>query len=151
MQPAGSGASGLKLNVFRRASGTQHRYHAGMANPRWSPSVTAAAIVEHEGRYLLVEEHTPEGLRLNNPAGHLDPGESLLQAVVRETLEETACQFEVQALVGVYMARLQRPGRGADGQRHTNLLTPAPAADRRRSPRRASSRRKRRGSCAGSS
>ena len=45
-------------------------------NTRWKPSVTVAAIIEREGRYLLVEEHTPEGLRLNNPAGHLDPGES---------------------------------------------------------------------------
>ena len=56
---------------------------------RWSPSVTVAAIVEQGGRYLLVEEHTPEGLMLNNPAGHLDPGESTLQGVVREALEET--------------------------------------------------------------
>ncbi|MEO7855270.1 MAG: NUDIX hydrolase [Rubrivivax sp.] len=85
-----------------------------MSTERFRPSVTVAAIVEHAGRYLLVEEHTPEGLRLNNPAGHLDAGESLLQAVVRETLEETACRFEPQALVGVYMARLQRPGTGED-------------------------------------
>ena len=45
-------------------------------NTRWKPSATVAAIIEREGRYLLVEEETPEGLRLNNPAGHLDPGES---------------------------------------------------------------------------
>ena len=73
---------------------------------RWKPSVTVAAIVEHDGRYLLVEEETPEGLRLNNPAGHLDPGESLLQGVVREALEETARRFEPSALVGVYLARV---------------------------------------------
>jgi 8-oxo-dGTP pyrophosphatase MutT (NUDIX family) len=79
--------------------------------PRWSPSVTVAAVIEHDGRYLLVEEHTPEGLRLNQPAGHLDPNESLQQAVVRETLEETACPFEPEALVGVYLARFQRPGQ----------------------------------------
>lgn len=79
---------------------------------RFRPSVTVAAVIEHAGRYLLVEEHTSEGLRLNNPAGHLEPGESLLQAVVRETLEETACAFEPQALVGVYLARLPRPARG---------------------------------------
>ena len=79
-----------------------------MSNERLRPSVTVAAIIERNGRYLLVEEHTPEGLRLNNPAGHLEPGESLLQGVVRETLEETACHFEAQALVGVYLARLQR-------------------------------------------
>jgi 8-oxo-dGTP pyrophosphatase MutT (NUDIX family) len=80
-----------------------------MSTERFHPSVTVAAVVERDGRYLLVEEHTPEGLRLNNPAGHLDLGESLLQGVVRETLEETACRFEAQALVGVYLARLQRP------------------------------------------
>ena len=57
-------------------------------NERWKPSVTVAAIASRQraGRveYLLVEEETPEGLRLNNPAGHLDPGESPQQAVVRE-------------------------------------------------------------------
>ena len=81
---------------------------------RWSPSVTVAAIIERDGRYLLVEEETPEGLRLNNPAGHLDQGESLLQGVARETLEETARTFEPEALVGVYLSRFQRPGRGED-------------------------------------
>ena len=85
---------------------------------RWRPSVTVAAIVaDAAGRYLLVEEHTPEGLRLNNPAGHLDPGETPLQGVVRETLEETARVLTPQALVGVYMARFTRPaapGRAAE-------------------------------------
>lgn len=65
-----------------------------------------AAVVEHEGRFLLVEEHTPDGLRLNNPAGHLEPGESLAQACVRETLEEAAHTFTPTALVGVYQAVL---------------------------------------------
>jgi phosphatase NudJ len=74
----------------------------------WKTSVTVAAIVERDGRYLLVEEHTPDGLLLNNPAGHLDPGESPLQAVVREALEETARTFTPQALVGVYLSRAQR-------------------------------------------
>ncbi|BDT69534.1 phosphatase NudJ [Comamonadaceae bacterium OS-1] len=73
---------------------------------RWKPSVTVAAVVEHEGRFLLVEEHTPEGLRLNNPAGHLEPGESLAQACARETLEEAAYTFTPTALVGVYQAAL---------------------------------------------
>ncbi|MBE0546720.1 MAG: NUDIX hydrolase [Rubrivivax sp.] len=81
---------------------------------RWSPSVTVAAIVECAGRYLLVEEHTPEGLKLNNPAGHLDPGESPLQGVVRETLEETARAFTPEALVGVYLSRFTRPATGED-------------------------------------
>jgi 8-oxo-dGTP pyrophosphatase MutT (NUDIX family) len=83
-----------------------------MPAPRWKPSVTVAAVIEQHGRYLLVEERTLEGLRLNNPAGHLDPGESLLEAVARETLEETACAFVPQALVGVYMVRMQRPPVG---------------------------------------
>jgi phosphatase NudJ len=82
--------------------------------PRWSPSVTVAAVVEQGGRYLLVEEHTADGLRLNNPAGHLEAGESLLQAVVREVLEETACAFTPTHLVGVYLARVQRAAAGAD-------------------------------------
>lgn len=83
-----------------------------MNDPRWSPSVTVAAIIEADGRYLLVEEQTPEGLRLNNPAGHLERGESPLQAVVREALEETARDFEPEALLGVYLARFERPPRG---------------------------------------
>ena len=83
-------------------------------NTAWYPSVTVAAIIEHDGRFLLVEEHTPERLRLNNPAGHLNPGESLQQGVVRETLEETGCSFAPQALVGAYLSRFQRPATGQD-------------------------------------
>ena len=83
---------------------------AAATDERWKPGVTVAAVVEQGGRYLLVEEHTSEGLRLNNPAGHLEPGESLLQAVVREVLEETACPFTPSHLVGVYLARLPRGG-----------------------------------------
>jgi 8-oxo-dGTP pyrophosphatase MutT (NUDIX family) len=83
-------------------------------NTRWKPSVTVAAIIEREGRYLLVEEETPEGLRLNNPAGHLDPGESPEQGVVRETLEETAHAFTPTALVGIYLSRFQRASTAED-------------------------------------
>ena len=83
-----------------------------MTASRWKPNVTVAAIAQRNGRYLLVEEHTAEGLRLNNPAGHLDPGESPEQAVVRECLEETACHFVPEALLGVYLARFERPARG---------------------------------------
>ena len=75
---------------------------------RWKPNVTVAAIVERDGSYLLVEEQAagqPETLLLNNPAGHLEPGESLLDACVRETLEETTCAFTPTALVGIYLAR----------------------------------------------
>lgn len=81
---------------------------------RWKPSVTVAAIIEREGRYLLVEEETPEGLRLNNPAGHLDPGESPEQGVAREALEETAFMFQPTALVGLYLSRFQRLATGED-------------------------------------
>ncbi|MGH8620798.1 MAG: NUDIX hydrolase [Burkholderiales bacterium] len=68
----------------------------------WKPSVTVAAIVERDGRFLLVEEHTDRGRLFNQPAGHLDPGESLTRAVARETLEETAWAFEPTGLLGVY-------------------------------------------------
>ena len=81
---------------------------------RWKPSVTVAAIIERDGRYLLVEEHTPEGLRLNNPAGHLDPGESPLDGCRREALEETTHAFEPTGLVGIYLSRFQRPASGED-------------------------------------
>ena len=68
----------------------------------WKPNVTVAAVVERCGRFLMVEEQTEEGLQLNQPAGHLEAGESLIEAVVRETREETAHHFEPQYLVGVY-------------------------------------------------
>jgi len=80
-----------------------------MSDARWKPSVTVAAVVEQGGRFLLVEEMTPDGLKLNNPAGHLDPGETPEQGAARECLEETARVFTPQWLVGVYLARLQRP------------------------------------------
>jgi len=86
---------------------------AGM-NERWKPRVTVAAIIEREGRYLLVEEHTPEGLRLNNPAGHLDAGEGPIEACAREAWEETAHRFTPTHLVGVYLSRFQRPAMGED-------------------------------------
>ncbi len=85
---------------------------------RWKPSVTVAAIIEQVSdgvsRFLLVEEHTAEGLKLNNPAGHLDEGESPEEGVVREALEETARVFTPQCIVGVYLSRFQRPASGED-------------------------------------
>ena len=80
----------------------------------WKPSVTVAAVVERDGRFLLVEEDTREGRRLNQPAGHLDPGESLAQAVVREALEETAHHVDPVACVGVYMSRYLDEKSGID-------------------------------------
>lgn len=79
-----------------------------MSTDRWTPRVTVAAIIESQGRYLLVEEQTADGLRLNNPAGHLERGETPEEAVIREALEESARVFVPQALVGVYLARPQR-------------------------------------------
>ncbi|MEW6164902.1 MAG: NUDIX hydrolase [Pseudomonadota bacterium] len=68
----------------------------------WKPNVTVAAIAERDGRFLLVEEETAEGVRFNQPAGHLDAGESLVAACAREALEETAYDFTPTDLVGVY-------------------------------------------------
>ncbi|MGY8904823.1 MAG: NUDIX hydrolase [Burkholderiales bacterium] len=76
--------------------------------PRWKPSTTVAAVIEQQGRFLLVEEQTPEGLMLNNPAGHLEAGESPEQGVAREVMEETGCVFTPQALVGIYLSRFHR-------------------------------------------
>ena len=80
----------------------------------WKPSVTVAAIVERSGQFLLVEEETSDGIRFNQPAGHLDPAESLVSAVSREALEETAHEFTPEALVGVYMSRYQSTRTGED-------------------------------------
>ncbi len=71
----------------------------------------------------MVEEHTPEGLRLNQPAGHLEAGESLVDAVVREALEETAHPFEPAAWTGIYLARFQRGRTGDDGARWVQDVT----------------------------
>jgi len=68
----------------------------------WKPSVTVAAMIERDGRFLFVEEDADGRRVLNQPAGHLDPGESLRAAVAREVLEETAHRFTPTALLGVY-------------------------------------------------
>lgn len=81
---------------------------------RWKPNVTVSAIIERDGRFLLVEEQTADGLRLNTPAGHLDPSESPVDACVREVLEETAFAFTPTALVGIYMNRFVRTRTGSD-------------------------------------
>lgn len=68
----------------------------------WKPNVTVAALMERDGRFLLVEEETEEGIRFNQPAGHLDAGESLVEACIREAMEETAHAFTPTELVGIY-------------------------------------------------
>lgn len=71
----------------------------------WKPHVTVAAIIEREQRFLLVEEETPSGLEFNQPAGHLELNEDLITAVIREVNEETAWQFEPEALLSVQLWR----------------------------------------------
>lgn len=68
----------------------------------WKPAATVAAVIERGGRFLLVEEVSDGRRVLNQPAGHLDPDESLVQACVRETLEESAHLFAPTSLVGIY-------------------------------------------------
>ena len=68
----------------------------------WRPSVTVAAIIEKEGRFLFVEELQDGRRVLNQPAGHLDPNETLIAACAREVMEETAHRFTPTAMVGIY-------------------------------------------------
>jgi 8-oxo-dGTP pyrophosphatase MutT (NUDIX family) len=76
-----------------------------MSDTPWKPNVTVAAVVEREGRFLLVEEETDDGLRFNQPAGHLECREALVEAAARETLEETGYRFVPRYLVGIYSWR----------------------------------------------
>jgi ADP-ribose pyrophosphatase YjhB (NUDIX family) len=68
----------------------------------WKPNVTVAAVLERDGKFLLVEEETDSGIRFNQPAGHLECREALTDAVIRETLEESGYTFVPRALVGIY-------------------------------------------------
>ena len=68
----------------------------------WKPHVTVAAVIERDGQFLLVEEETDDGIRFNQPAGHLECGEALTEAVIREVLEETAYHFVPKTLIGIY-------------------------------------------------
>ena len=68
----------------------------------WKPNVTVAAVINNNDRYLLVEEKTTSGILFNQPAGHLEPNETIIQGVIRETLEETGYIFTPQWLLGIY-------------------------------------------------
>lgn len=89
------------------------------------PTVTVAAIVERDGAFLLVRERTRNGLRLNQPAGHLEPGETPPAGAARETLEEAAWRVEPTALVGIY--RWDAPDNGATFVRFAYAATPIAA------------------------
>lgn len=67
------------------------------------PDLTVAAVVERDGQFLLVEERVGNRMVFNQPAGHVERGEQFIDAVVRETLEETAWTFKPQALIGIYL------------------------------------------------
>jgi 8-oxo-dGTP pyrophosphatase MutT (NUDIX family) len=77
----------------------------------WKPDVTVAAVAERDGEFLLVEERAGGRLVLNQPAGHLEDGESFLDAVVRETFEESGWRFRPESIVGIYMWRPDASGR----------------------------------------
>ncbi len=71
---------------------------------QWKPNVTVAAIISMDNRYLLVEEQSRNGITVfNQPAGHLEKGETLIAAIKREVLEETARQFQPEYLTGIYL------------------------------------------------
>lgn len=74
----------------------------------WKPHATVAAIVEQNGKFLMVEEEVEDEVVYNQPAGHLDPNENLIEAVIRETREETAWAFKPERLVGIYL--WEQPG-----------------------------------------
>ncbi len=80
----------------------------------WKPSVTVAAVIERDGQFLMVEEETALGLKLNNPAGHLDPGETPADGCAREALEESAHEFRPTAVLGLYIARSRKNSTGED-------------------------------------
>lgn len=70
---------------------------------QWKPNTTVAAIIERDGKFLLVEEYAHGRLVLNQPAGHLEKGESLIQAAIREVREETAWGFIPESVTGLYL------------------------------------------------
>ena len=88
----------------------------------WHPHITVATIVEADGRFLMVEESKGGRLVLNQPAGHLEPNETLRQAALRETLEETGWTVELRGVVGIYL--YTAPSNGVTYQRVCFAATP---------------------------
>ncbi|MEZ5535818.1 MAG: NUDIX hydrolase [Thiolinea sp.] len=77
----------------------------------WKPRVVVASIIEQDNRYLMVEEEIRGQMLLNQPAGHLEYGETLLDATRRETLEETGYHYEPEALLGILLGQSEDPDR----------------------------------------
>ncbi len=95
---------------------------------RFKPHVTVATVVEHAGKYLLVEERIGEQLVLNQPAGHLEANESLIEAAIRETLEETAWEVSPVGLLGANL--YTAPNNGVTYYRTTFIAQPVKLTDR---------------------
>lgn len=76
-----------------------------------APRVTVSAVVEHDGKFLFVEERVRGNTVINNPAGHLEPDETLIEAVVREVLEETGCSFKPEGITGIYLWKTPKGDR----------------------------------------
>ena len=74
----------------------------------WRPTVTVAAVLERDGRFLMIEEESHGARVLNQPAGHWEPGETLVEACSRETMEESAHEFRPTAVIAIYRWRFQR-------------------------------------------
>ena len=86
------------------------------------PHITVATVVPHDGRFLMVQERDEQSLVYNQPAGHVEVGESLQDAAVRETLEETGWQVRIEALLGVYSH--PQSSYGIHYLRHCFVATP---------------------------
>jgi 8-oxo-dGTP pyrophosphatase MutT (NUDIX family) len=92
----------------------------------WQPDVTVATLVVRDGALLMVEEDVSGRRVLNQPAGHLEPNESLVEAAIRETLEESGWDVVPTALVGIYQWKSPSPAEGGDGR---HFMRVAMAAD----------------------
>ena len=84
-----------------RGSHTGGDWHT-VSDAIWKPHATVAALCENQGRFLLVQEQVNGDIVFNQPAGHLEQGESLIEAVIRETREETQYEFTPTGLLGIY-------------------------------------------------
>lgn len=86
-----------------------HATDSSQRTSRYSPRVTVAAVIQHEGRFLIIEEWVNNIVVLNQPAGHLDPGETLIDALLRETREESGCAIEPLHLINIYHTDAEEP------------------------------------------